>query len=149
MCNTGCIDLRCKRAIVTLRLVLTLFVLQDKISVNALLQFRRALACLYTEYPFSGYFGLADTRENCVEGSQDLYSRLMLRTPDESCLQFETIALLGLKKDGSIDQAKIKDLIRLFRPDREGNLRLIDFVKSIDAVYKEIRLLRASVMNSS
>jgi hypothetical protein len=122
---------------------------QEKISVNALLQFRRALACLHTQYPFSGHFGLADTRENCVEGSQDLYGRLMLRTPEASCLQFETIALLGLKKDGSIDQSMIKDLIRLFRPDREGNLKMIDFVKSVDSVYKEIRLLRASVVNSS
>ena len=40
-------------------------------------------------------------------------------------------------------------MVKLFRPDREGNLTLLDFAKSVDSVYKELRLLRASVANSS
>lgn len=64
-------------------------------------------------------------------------------------LQFETIALLALKEDGkTIDQRKAKDLVKLFRPDRQGNLSMIDFVKSVDSVYKEFRLLNASITNS-
>jgi len=114
-----------------------------------LLQFRRALACLHTPFPFSGSFGLADTRENTVESSQEVYYRLMLRTPQAEALSFEIIALLGVRRDGSLDQEKLKNLIRLFRPDRDGTLRILDFVKSIDAVYKELRMLRASVANSS
>lgn len=42
----------------------------------------------------------------------------------------------------------MKDLIKLFRPDRQGNLTMLDFVKSCDSVYKEMRLLRASIANS-
>jgi hypothetical protein len=120
-----------------------------RVSVNALLQFRRALACLRTHYPFSGSFGLADTRELCIESAQEVYTRLLLRTPDNSTLTFEILALLSVQRDGTLDHHKIKDLIRLFRPDRDGTLKVLDFVKSVDSVYKELRLLRASVANSS
>jgi hypothetical protein len=93
-------------------------------------------------------FGLADTRENCIESSQDVYRRLVLRTTDSVVMGFETIAVLAVRGDGTMDQNKLKDLVRLFRPDRDGNLSLLDFVKSIDAVYKTMRLLRASIRNS-
>ena len=39
--------------------------------------------------------------------------------------------------------------VRLLRPDRQGNLSRLDFVKSIDTVYKQLRLLRASIANSA
>ena len=117
--------------------------------MNALLQFRRAMACLDTPFPFSGSFGLANTRENCIESAQEVYDRLLFGSSNPQMLQFDVLALLGLRRDGPLDQSKLKSLIRLFRPDREGNLTMLDFVKSIDQVYKEIRLLRASVANSS
>jgi small-conductance mechanosensitive channel len=58
------------------------------------------------------------------------------------------MSALALKKDGAIDTERMKDLIKLFRPDRQGHLTLLDFVKSCDTVYKEMRLLRASIANS-
>jgi hypothetical protein len=116
----------------------------ENISVSALLQFRRSMACLNTPFYFSASFGVSDTREKCIQSAQELYWRLLLNDPSQSHLTFETLALLGLKSDGTLDQAKLKDLIRLFRPERDGSLSLVDFVKSIDAVYKEIRMLRAS-----
>ena len=67
---------------------------------------------------------------------------------DRQYLHFDTLAVLALE-DGEIDQQKAKDLIKIFRPDREGGLTLLDFVKSTDAVYKEFRLLQASIDNSS
>jgi hypothetical protein len=118
-------------------------------TVDSILQFRRALSLLKTNYPFSALFGLADTRENCIESAQEVYERLLLRTPNTDVLSFEILAFLGVKKDGSLDQLKLKELVRLFRPDRDGNLPLLDFVKSIDSVYKELRMLRAAVANSS
>ena len=42
----------------------------------------------------------------------------------------------------------MKRLIRLFRPDRSGKLSKLDFVKSVDSVYKKFRMLRASIYNS-
>lgn len=68
---------------------------------------------------------------------------------DTEMLQFETIAMLALDVNGNINQQKAKDLIKIFRPDRQGNLSVLDFVKSVDSVYKEFRLLNASIENSS
>ena len=123
--------------------------MQEIVSVRSLLQFRRALACLRTPFPFSGSFGLADTRENTIESAQEAYYSLMLRTPNEDNLNFEILALLGVTRHGDLDQEKLKELIRLFRPERDGTVSLLDFVKSIDAIYKELRMLRAAVANSS
>ena len=123
---------------------------QEHISVNSILQFRRALACLYTPFPFSQAFGLADSREHCVESSQEIYQKLLSESPgDGEQLYFEVIALLGVESDGNLDQRKIRELIRLFRPDRDGVVDVLSFAKSIDLVYKEIRVLRAAVANSS
>ena len=44
---------------------------------------------------------------------------------------------------------KVKALIKLFRPDRKGFLTKLDFVSSVDDVYKDLRLFRASLANSS
>jgi hypothetical protein len=85
----------------------------------------------------------------CIQSAQEVYLRLLLRTPDNATLNFDVLALLGVQRDGALDHHKVKDLIRLFRPDRDGTLNMLDFVKSVDAVYKELRLLRAAVLNSS
>lgn len=85
-----------------------------RISVNELLQFRRALEFLDTAYPFSGSFGLADRRENTVASAQDVYDRLLLRSPDPYTLSFETIALLGVQRDSTLDQDKLKGLSKSF-----------------------------------
>lgn len=121
----------------------------EGISINAILQFRRALACLNTPFLFSNAFGLANTRSACVESSQNVYHRLSAHNGDEGTLSFQLLALLGVEEGGGLDQTKLKELIRLFRPERDGSLDTLAFVKSIDQVYREIRLLRASVANSS
>ena len=64
-------------------------------------------------------------------------------------LPFETLAILAKNEEGGIDQDKAKELIRTFRPDRDGSLGKLEFVKSVDAIYKELRLLSANISNSS
>jgi len=118
-------------------------------SISAVLNFRKALTFIQRSYPFSIAFGPAGSREACIESAQQVYERLLLRTPGDDVLKFETLALLALNDDGTLEQEKAKDLVRLFRPDRQGNLTMLDFVKSIDSVYKEFRLLNASINNSS
>ncbi|CAB9515705.1 Mechanosensitive ion channel protein [Seminavis robusta] len=119
-------------------------------SISAVLRFRKALTFMQTKYPFGYFFGDADTREKTIESAQKVYNRLLLRTPGEQVVQFETLALLALEHDGStIDQQKAKELLKLFRPDREGRLSMVDFLKSVDSVYKECRMLNASIQNSS
>jgi len=114
------------------------------------------LTSLEKGFPFSYAFGPADSREACIDSAQRVYNRLMLRTPDEPVLQFmDIIAMIAVEEDVEsdsgdiIDQVKAKDLVKLFRPDRQGRLTMLDFVRSTDAVYKELRLLQASIENSS
>jgi len=99
--------------------------------------------------PFSAAYGTSTTRNECIECAENVYNRLMLGTPGASVLDFDVLALLAIQRNGSLDEHKVRELIRLFRPDREGKLSLLDFAKSIDSVYKELRTLRASVANSS
>lgn len=96
----------------------------------------------------SSAFGIADTREACVESAQRVYDRLLLRTPGEDILSFETLALVAKDKDDDLDEEIAKALIKIFRPDRDGNLQLLDFVKSVDNVYKSCRLLSANIRNA-
>ena len=91
----------------------------------------------------------ADTREACIDSAQQVYDRLMLRTPQMQVMPFETLALLAKKDDGTIDKDKAKELIRLFRPNRDGTLGKLEWVKSVDVIYKELRLLSANITNSS
>lgn len=106
------------------------------------------LAYMDQDYPFSIAFGPAENRESCVQSAQIVYQRLMKNTPGNMVLPFDTIGSLALSKDGEIDSERMKDLIRLFRPDRRGNLTMLNFVRSCDTVYKDMRLLRASISNS-
>lgn len=121
----------------------------DDVSISAILQFRQALMMAANDFPFSMAFGLADTREHCIESSQKVYQRLLLRQPEEEgVLDFDTIALLATTEDDNVNREKMKELIRLFRPERDGTLTMVDFVKSIDAIYKQLRLLSASIANA-
>ena len=94
-------------------------------------------------------FGPADTREACIDSAQRTYERLILRTPTRNDIPFETLALVAKDSRGRMDQDKVKELIHAFRPDRNGSLGKLEFVKSIDVIYKELRLLSANISNSS
>ena len=124
---------------------------QGKVKISDIIQFRASLSYLNTSYPFGIAFGPAENRQNAIESTERVYDRLLLNSQDGASrvLHFDVLALLAVQPDGTLDVDKLKDLIRLFRPDRQGNLTLIDFAKSVDAVYKELRLLRAAVANSS
>jgi hypothetical protein len=123
---------------------------QDEfISIAGVLKFRKALTFIQKQYPFSLAFGPAQSREECLESAQDVYNRLLMRTPERDLLHFETLALLTLDRQGNVDVGKARDLVKLFRPDRQGNLSVLDFVRSVDTVYKSYKLLAASIANSS
>jgi hypothetical protein len=55
-----------------------------------------------------------------VLSSQDVYRRLLMSTPDSETLNFDVLAKVAMFHDGSLDQVKLKQLIRIFRPDRDG-----------------------------
>jgi hypothetical protein len=76
--------------------------------VNALLQFRRALTCLNTDFPFSASFGPAGTREDAIESSQNVFISLLKgSTSEEDFLNFDSLATLGVLPDGTLDQQKL------------------------------------------
>ena len=120
-----------------------------KISIKDVLNFRQAVLCLDSKYPFSYAFGAANTRERCIESAYIVYQQLLMHTPNETVLPFDTLALISLNDNGEIDEEKARKLIRRFRPSRDGYLSAVEFVRSVDKVYKEVRTLRASIANSS
>jgi hypothetical protein len=121
---------------------------EDSISIDAILQFRQSLSFLDNRFLFSIAWGDTSTRESTIISSQEVYHRLNVLNPDTSVLRFDVLALATVNETGEIDPQLLKDLIRLLRPDREGYLTLLEFVKSVDAVYREAKLLRAAVQNS-
>jgi hypothetical protein len=121
---------------------------EDSISIDAILQFRQSLSFLDNRFLFSIAWGDTSTRESTIISSQEVYHRLNVFNPDTSVLRFDVLALATVDETGEIDPQLLKDLIRLLRPDREGYLTLLEFVKSVDAVYREAKLLRAAVHNS-
>lgn len=121
----------------------------DTASIAAVLNFRKALAFIQKRYPFSYAFGPAQTREECVDSAQKIYDLLIEKSEGNEVLKFETIAVIALDGEEAIDQTKAKALMKAFRPDREGNLSMLDFLRSIDAIYKEYMFLHASIENSS
>lgn len=122
---------------------------QNHTPISAVLKFRQAVVQLETEFPFSRSFGIADTREKCVLNAQRAFERLRLKNPTEGVLSFEILAHIALDHHtGALDEARVTDLIRVFRPDADGNVTLLDFARSVDVVYKDLRMLRASITNS-
>lgn len=120
-----------------------------EVPISSVLRFRKALLLLGNQYPFSFAFGDTSTRIACVDSVQDVYERLMLSTPNKDTLHFENIVLVALDEQGNVDEEIARQLIKLFRPDRKGEIiTLLDFVKSIDGVYKAHHLLAVSIENS-
>ena len=92
-------------------------------------------------YPFTPAFGPASTRPICVQSSENLFERLLQKTPNTApLLPFETLSEISYDANGQLMRDKVKALIKLFRPDRKGFLSKLDFVSSIDDVYKDLRL---------
>ena len=87
------------------------------------MKFYKELTVMKRRYPFLPVFGRADTRDRCLASSQRLFRRLMLRTPYLKKLPFSTIAILAKDDNGRMDRKKLKELIKLFRPDRDQKLR--------------------------
>jgi hypothetical protein len=120
---------------------------ESNVPLSAVVQFRRSLSlALNTDYPFGIALGPATNRNECISSSEKVFQRLV---GEETSLKFDVLALLAVTETGEIDREKVRSLIKLFRPSREGMLSLLDFAKSIDTTYRQLRLLRANVLNSA
>jgi hypothetical protein len=123
---------------------------QNSPDIGDIIQFRQSLQYLGSRVPFGLCFGPSATRHECVETSEIVYNRLLQSLPGRSVLTFDVLVTLAMRdRNGELDEDMLSKLIVLFRPDRDGVLTLLDFAKSVDAVYKELRMLRANVANAS
>jgi hypothetical protein len=118
-------------------------------NLHDILQFKKAMSFMETEYPFSPSFGSCKTRKQAVKNSAKVYRRLLRFTPDEQVLSFDVIGSLAFREDGSLDDNRAIALLRVFLPDNDDALPILAFVQSCDLVYKRLRYLRAALSNSS
>jgi len=118
-------------------------------SIRTILQFKETLHYMDTDHPLSVPFGPADTHKHCIESSERVFGRLMMRNPGSDKLKFETLLIVALNGDGTLDRVKAKALKRLFKPSRHGDISLLDFAKTCSDVYKRIRMFRAKTLNSA
>ena len=100
-------------------------------------------------YPFSGAFGKARNRKECIRSSIRVYKRLLKFTPGETVLPYDVIGALAIDDDGDLDEKRAQSLLHVFLPDKDNKLRQLSFVQAIDYIYKDLRMLRASIINSS
>lgn len=121
----------------------------ESASISNVLEFRNALANLDKPYMLGIAWGDVSTREKMIRTSQSVYWKLrrLSSDPNEG-LQFDVLAVPTEQQDGTLHPDELKQLIRLLRPDRQGLLSLAEFVKSVDGIYKEAKLVQASVKNS-
>ncbi|OEU21923.1 hypothetical protein FRACYDRAFT_136035, partial [Fragilariopsis cylindrus CCMP1102] len=100
-----------------------------------------------SDYPFSPAFGKATAREECAQSSQHTFDKLLVGR--RKVLDFKDICKIAESPDGTNDKMKVLELVRLFQPNRAGEITKLEFVKSIDSVYKQLRLILANINSSS
>jgi len=118
-------------------------------SIHDILKFRKALAFLDDVQLFGCAFGDCHTRNKCVRSAMKVYKRLLRFTPEEDNVQFDVIGTLAYDRDGKVDDKKVKQIVSLFRPDKNDELTMLAFIQSCDTVYKKVRFFRASLQNSA
>lgn len=80
---------------------------------------------------FSFAWGNVSTRELCIINSQNVYKRLVPHNSGESLLSFDILALIARLQDQTLDVEKLKELIRLLRPDRDGKLGMLGTLRNV------------------
>ncbi len=119
-------------------------------SVGSLLDFQRAIGVLDIDLPFSLAFGNAQSRKNGIESAQIVFRRLASKFKQHDTFPFvDVISGLACSSQSEFDRDKVVQLIRLFRPDRDGILSKSDFLKTVDTVYKNLRRLQLSFAAAS
>ncbi len=104
--------------------------LQKVSSLKDILEFRQTVHLMQTDYPFSKLFGRADKREACVTSSTNVFKRLVDNQLGSANLKFETLAkIVSPKIVHGLQKQKLKRLITLFRPNKDKELSMIDFIR--------------------
>lgn len=91
----------------------------------------------------------ARNRRECIKSSARVYKRLLDFTQGDAVLHFDVIGALAYDENDELDEKRVQSLLSIFMPDKDDLLPQLSFVQSVDYVYKSLRFLRASIMNSS
>jgi hypothetical protein len=84
-----------------------------------------------SEYPFSASFGRASNRAECIASSQIVFDKLTGRSGN-GILDFEVLCQIAQLPDGFTDHDKVRTLVKVFCPNRQGKISKLDFVRSTD-----------------
>lgn len=117
------------------------------VDTKDVLNFRRAVDFINSDYPFSPGFGKTTTREECAQASRNAFEKLVDKR--KNVVKFDTLCKIAKNPDRTTDKKKVSELVRLFRPNPKGDITKLEFIKSIDTVYKQLRLILANVSSSS
>lgn len=122
------------------RYIFAFFVYHSLFFLSPYLLLNRIFLCRNTQ---------ARNRKECIKSSVRVYKRLLRFTPGDSVLPYDVIGALAIDDDGDLDEKRAQSLLHVFLPDKDNTLRQLSFVQSIDYIYKDLRFLRASILNSS
>ena len=64
----------------------------SSVSLHDILQFKKAIAFMESDFPFSPNFGNAVSRKVCVKNAVKVYQRLLRFTPDRPLLPFDVVS---------------------------------------------------------
>ena len=118
-------------------------------SIKEILEFREHLNHIKGQFPLSKKFGKAGSRKQCMKSAVRLFKQLHLQNPTSPVINFKIIAIIAIDDNGGVDKEEVRSLIAIFRPDREGNINLLKFLQGCDSIYKDIKMLSATIINST
>ena len=72
------------------------------------------------------------TREECAQASQNTFEKLLKKSKRSNVIHFDDLCKIAENPDGTSDRKQVLELVRLFRPNRKGEITKLEFVKSID-----------------
>lgn len=87
------------------------------------------------------------TRESFIEVSQVVFENLGKKKSQYE-ISFECFSQLAKRSDGSTDKSQVAALSKLLHPSQRGQVSKLDFVESMDCVYKTAMILIANMNNS-
>jgi hypothetical protein len=83
-----------------------------------------------TEYPFSVQFGRVNSRDACAASAAIVYDRLVgSQSIESNNLKFSTLAIVASSSSGKVKREEMKNLVEIFRPNKDKELTLVDFIR--------------------
>lgn len=145
---------------------------RQAVTGNQIVEFRQAFAVMTTPYFLSTAFGPVETREECIQSADRTFRRMQSVMDGQSVeaastLTSSTLALTSKEEMMVVNLQQMTEwmfegfpkeharersngMMELLCPgNSKGLVEKIQFVKAMDSIYKEVRLLENAVANTS